>query len=198
MWLVTNRTYNIEQVYIDGSTLSIFLLAEFFPRSRRKCSLMLCSSRPNWIILSMAAWLPPHNCLLDWALSTSVYKAFNSFKMANWIHLQHNIIDQMIGSHITTLHIHTDHTGGKKNLCPLTTNLIADTQECTKRQSPGNLLTHICITILQLCPMCRAAIQKSIWRGFRHSVWEVINLHLHLSTARKSQQEITGLFCVLK
>ena len=52
-------------------TLSIFLLAEFLPHSRRRCSLMLCSSLPKWIILSMAAWLPPHSCLLDWADSTS-------------------------------------------------------------------------------------------------------------------------------
>lgn len=52
-------------------TLSIFLLAEFLPHSRRRCSLMLWSSLPKCIILSMAAWLPPHSCLLDWADSTS-------------------------------------------------------------------------------------------------------------------------------
>lgn len=32
---------------------------------------MLCSSLPKWIILSMAAWLPPHSCLLAWTDSTS-------------------------------------------------------------------------------------------------------------------------------
>ncbi len=61
------------------------------------------------------------------------------------------------------------------------------TQEFNRRLSTINVLTHISITFLQVYPMRRAAIQKSIWRGFRHSVWEVIDLHLHLSTAAKSQ-----------
>lgn len=71
-------------------TLSIFLLAEFLPHSRRRCSLMLWSSLPKWIILSMAAWLPPHSCLLDWADSTSAEP--RPVGHATWLcyeHLQH-------------------------------------------------------------------------------------------------------------
>lgn len=68
---ITHRIRMLAQTQEDQHTFSIFLLAEFLPHSRRRCSLMLWSSLPKWIILSMAAWLPPHSCLLDWADSTS-------------------------------------------------------------------------------------------------------------------------------
>lgn len=44
-----------------GCTCSIFLWAVFLPYSRHSCSLSTCSSRPNWIIRSVAALFPPHS-----------------------------------------------------------------------------------------------------------------------------------------
>lgn len=52
-------------------TFSIFLFVAFFPRSLLSCSLMACSSLPKHIILSTAAWLPPHSWRLTWVESTS-------------------------------------------------------------------------------------------------------------------------------
>lgn len=52
-------------------TLSIFLFTVFLPHSLLSCSLIACNSLPKWIILSMAAWLPPHSWRLNWLESTS-------------------------------------------------------------------------------------------------------------------------------
>lgn len=52
-------------------TFSIFLFAVFLPHSRLSCSLIACNSLPKWIILSMAAWLPPQSWRLNWLESTS-------------------------------------------------------------------------------------------------------------------------------
>lgn len=60
-------------------TFSIFLFAVFLPHSLLSCSLMACSSRPKWIILSMAAWLPPHSWRLNWLESTSISKTNSHF-----------------------------------------------------------------------------------------------------------------------
>lgn len=35
------------------------------PYSLQSCSLSICSSRPNWIIRSVAAWFPPQSCLWE-------------------------------------------------------------------------------------------------------------------------------------
>lgn len=65
-------------------TFNIFLFAVFLPHSLLNCSLMACSSLPKWIILSMAAWLPPHNWRLNWLESTSVSKT-NKYFITYWI-----------------------------------------------------------------------------------------------------------------
>lgn len=52
-------------------TLSIFLFTVFLPHSLLSCSLIACNSLPKWIILSMAAWLPPQSWRLNWLESTS-------------------------------------------------------------------------------------------------------------------------------
>lgn len=54
-------------------TWSIFLCVVFFPYSLHSCSLRVCSSRPNWIILSVAAWFPPQSCL--WGQPSSKTRA---------------------------------------------------------------------------------------------------------------------------
>lgn len=51
-------------------TCNIFLCVVFLPYSWHSCSLSACSSRPNWIILSVAAWFPPQSCLL-WLQTSS-------------------------------------------------------------------------------------------------------------------------------
>lgn len=74
------QNYNLVplmHLYFTGEnkyTFSIFLFAVFLPHSLLSCSLIACSSLPKWIILSMAAWLPPHNWRLNWLESTSVTK----------------------------------------------------------------------------------------------------------------------------
>lgn len=49
---------------VNVCTCNIFLCVAFLPYSRHSCSLSACSSRPNWIIRSVAAWFPPQSCLL--------------------------------------------------------------------------------------------------------------------------------------
>ena len=68
-------------------TFSIFLFAVFLPHSLLSCSLIACSSLPKWIILSMAAWLPPHSWRLNWLESTSVSKTNRYFTT---LHLEYN------------------------------------------------------------------------------------------------------------
>lgn len=59
LWSVSQHIRNQEYV----CTCNIFLCVAFLPYSRHSCSLSACSSRPNWIILSVAAWFPPQSCL---------------------------------------------------------------------------------------------------------------------------------------
>lgn len=56
-------SHTLPSLYMCVYTCNIFLCVAFLPYSRHSCSLSICSSRPNWIILSVAAWFPPHSCL---------------------------------------------------------------------------------------------------------------------------------------
>lgn len=71
LWEVGNAVVHLSSNSKTKHTLSIFLFAVFLPHSLLSCSLIACNSLPKWIILSIAAWLPPHSWRLNWLESTS-------------------------------------------------------------------------------------------------------------------------------
>lgn len=70
-WFPTGLLQGSEYASKLNASLSIFLFTVFLPHSLLSCSLIACNSLPKWIILSMAAWLPPHSWRLNWLESTS-------------------------------------------------------------------------------------------------------------------------------
>lgn len=105
---------------------------------------MLCSSLPKWIILSMAAWLPPHSCRLFWADSTSA----------------------AVG-----------HARERDTLLtPLTDDGVTTSREGL--ETP----THVGLAVLGLSGVFGAAVEETIGGGLRHSVGEVVDFHVHVTT----------------
>lgn len=153
-WTDPTKTNNINQVNNRDScvTLSIFLLAEFLPHSRRRCSLMLWSSLPKWIILSMAAWLPPHSCLLDCADSTSVESIQNEkksvFKAAWHAQCVHDILKKK--------------KAARKKLLDNATSKVSDQVSYVSTRS-----AHPCLRHSRQAPWC-------VWRCRWENHWKTI------------------------
>lgn len=51
----------------------------------------------------------------------------------------------------------------------------------------GLSLTHVCVTVLCLGSVFGGAIEEAIGGGLGHSVGEVVNLHVHISTGGVKQ-----------